>query len=432
MKIFENFSFRKLLSNKKIAILLSVFVAFFFWLIISIEETPEREREINKVHINVNTDEIFGETNLKVVGDISQTASVKVYGPNYLVSSLTPDDIIVKADLSMIKGANEYEISLFAQPKSGNSGYVIRSISPERITVKLDYYETKTIEASAVIDGYGRLDDDDYIYDSVFTSNNSANLDIKVSGFRTDLNKLSSIEFRASTDEIVTETKVFTEPDIVLLDAEGKELPAENYELSEQSSNIALAVSKEKTISVSPQYVGMWNSSIANALSGCWKTDTKTLTLKGPPDVIDSMTKLEYQNPIDLSKLYSSDGRKKTFELTPKLSNGVSISDATQTIVFEFDLSSLTTKVFKVTAFDHEGTLPNGINVSYKNEYSVKVCGPKNVINRLSADDLYLYIDLSDIKAGDVGTKTIKGQLKSRNNDAVWMIDTCDVSVKIQ
>ena len=431
MKLLEKFSFRKMLLNKKIAIILSIFMAFFFWLIISVEETPERERVINKVQINVNTDDIFGNTNLKVVGDIAQTASVKVFGPNYLVSALTPDDIIVEADLSKVNGANEYELSLFAQKKSGSSGFTIMSLSPETITVNLDYYETKSIEASAVIDGYGRVDDDDYIYDAIFTANNSPNFKIDVSGFRNDLNKLSSIEVRASTDEIVTETKVFGNSEIFLLDSRGNKLDSDNYQLSVETAPLALTVSKEKTIAVTPSYAEIWNRSILNTLANSWTTSTKTLTLKGPPETIDSITKLEYVNPIDITQLSASDG-SKTFELTPRLPDGVSISDATHTVSFTYNMSRFANKVFNIASFEHEGTLTEGIKVTYDKKYNVTVCGTKSVIASLSAKDLYLFVDLSDLKVNDSGTKTVRGVLKSRSNDAVWMVGSCDVAVKIQ
>lgn len=432
MKFLNNFSVRKLLMNKKIAIALSVVVAFFFWLIISIEETTELERTINKVQIEVNANDILGNKDLKVVGDISQTASVKVHGPNYIVSVLSSDDLIVEADVSKINGAGEYELSLLAMKKDGGSGFSIISMSPSTINVKLDYYESKTIDATAVIEGYTRADNDDLIYDSVFTTSNRTTLPITVKGFRNDLNKLSAIEVRANTDEVISETKIFPDSEIVLLDKEGKELEQDNYELSVESASIALTVSKEKLVTVTPAYNGVWNSNIVSALMSCWSSDIKTLTLKGPPETIDSIKSLEYVNPIGLSELAASSGKTKSFELTPKLPDGVSISDATQTVTFTFDLSKLGDKKFRINSFDDEGTLAQGINVSYDNQYWVTVCGLKNTVKSLDEADLYLYVDLSSIKQGDSGTKSVRGILKAKDNSAVWMIGNCDVTVKIQ
>ena len=55
MDFFKNLNTRKLLSNKKIAIALSVLIAFVFWISVSIEQKPEREQTFNNISIEVNT-----------------------------------------------------------------------------------------------------------------------------------------------------------------------------------------------------------------------------------------------------------------------------------------------------------------------------------------------------------------------------------------
>ena len=430
MKIFKDFSVRKLLFNKKVAIGLSLFVAFFFWLIIAIDQSPERERTINKIQIEVDTSSIWGNETLKVVGDISTTASVTVYGPNYIVSALTADDISVDADLSNVKGPNTYELTLVPSRKGNESDYNFVSISPQTITVELDHYETKTIQAVPIIEGFDRVDRDDYIYEPIFTDGNLSTLSVDVKGFRKDLEKLSKIEVHASTDELIAESKFFSEPEILYLDDKGNALDNKKFSLPYESIPIAMMVSKEKTLGVAPSYKNMWNPQIAATLNNCWTTETKTLTIKGPPTVIDSISSIEYANPIDLSSLSSSNSQK-TFELIPKLPEGVTISDAVDKVVFKYDLSRYTVKNFYITNFSHEGTLKSGLSVSYDKRYSVTVCGPKNTINSLKASDLYLSLNLSEMSESNIGTNTVGATLKSNKNVSVWMIGSCDVTIKL-
>lgn len=430
LKFFKDFSLRKLLFNKKFAIGLSLFVAFFFWLIIAIDQSPERERTINKIQIEVDTSSIWGNESLKVVGDITTTASVTVYGPNYIVSSLTADDISVSADLSNVKGANTYELSLVPSRKNNDSAYNFVSISPATITVELDHYETKTVEAVPIIEGYDRIDRDDYLYEPIFTDGNLSVLSVDIKGFRQDLEKLSKIEVRASTDELLTESKVFSEPEVIFLDKEGNILEKDKYTLPYDSIPIAMMVSKEKTLSVAPAYTNMWNPQIASVLNSCWSTDTKSLTIKGPPTVIDSISTIEYVNPIDLSQLSSSDSQK-TFELTPKLQEGITISDAVDKVVFKYNMSRFSVKNFYITNFAHDGTLKPGLSVSYDKRYSVTVCGLKNTINSLSSSDLYLSLDLSDMTDNNIGTNAVAATLKSNKNISVWMVGSCDVTIKL-
>ncbi len=388
MNFFKNFSIRSLLFNKKIAIGLSVFVAVLLWLIIAIDQSPERERTISKLQIQVDTSSIWGNENLEVVGDIATTASVTVYGPNYVVSSLSPEDITVSADLSKVTGANTYEISLIPTNNGKENNFSFVSISPATITLEFDYYESKTVEAVPIIEGYEKVDGENLIYDSVFTSGNKSTLSVDVKGFRKKLNKLSKIEVKASANEVISESKVFSDPKILLLDDEGQALDSADYNLPYENLPIALMVSKEKTLNVAPTYSNMWNSQIAAELKNYWKTETKTITLKGAPNVIESISAIEYENPIDLFKLSDSVGKKVTFELIPKLPEGVTISDAIEKISFNFDLSRLAVKNFYITNVSHENTLKSGLSVAYDNHYSVTVCGPKYIVNSLSASDM--------------------------------------------
>ena len=135
MKLFNDFSFRKLLFNRKFSIALSIIVAFIFWLVIVIEQNPERTQTLNNIPIEVTTQgTIWGDQGLEVVNDITQKATVTVYGPNYIVSSLKSDDVKIRADLSSVNGAGTYTISLSAVRDSSTSGYSFTHISPYTIT----------------------------------------------------------------------------------------------------------------------------------------------------------------------------------------------------------------------------------------------------------------------------------------------------------
>ena len=81
MKFFQNFSIRKLLYNKNFAISLSIVVAFVFWLIISLDQNPERERSFSSVPITVSTQgTILAEQGIDAVNkdSILQSASVQL------------------------------------------------------------------------------------------------------------------------------------------------------------------------------------------------------------------------------------------------------------------------------------------------------------------------------------------------------------------
>ena len=54
MEFLKKFSFKKLFYNKRFALTFSVVFAFIFWLVIAIEQNPERERTFNNIPITIN------------------------------------------------------------------------------------------------------------------------------------------------------------------------------------------------------------------------------------------------------------------------------------------------------------------------------------------------------------------------------------------
>ena len=152
MKFFNNFSFRKLLYNKKFAISLSILVAFIFWLGIVLDQNPEREEVIRDVPIEISTEgTVWGDQGLEVINEITQKATVYVHGPNYIVSSLKNEDVKIVADLSSLNGAGNYSIAISAVRNSDVSGYSFVSVSPSTVSVQFDYIESREFSFSHLI-----------------------------------------------------------------------------------------------------------------------------------------------------------------------------------------------------------------------------------------------------------------------------------------
>lgn len=425
MKPFKDFSLRKLLHDRRFDIAISLIVAFVFWVIIVIDQNPEREQTLNNIPIEVNTSgTIWGEQGLEVVSEITQTASVTVYGPNYIVSSLKADDIKISADLSAIDGSGTHTISLTAVRNSSQTGYSFVNLSPSSITVRFDYVDEKSFTVEPVVEGYGRVEGLTYD-DEVVTNSEQAQIVIK--GPRSDIEQISSVVAFAQTDKVLETTATF-EGEIKLLDVDGEEINKSKFSLSEDKVSISVPVSKTKELTFRPTYSNAWNDNIKKVLDNCWSSDVDTFTVAGPPEVIDALTSIEF-TPIDVTKL-SAKNSDNTFELEPILPNGVRITDGIDAATVSFDLSDFTVRRIKIDKFAHDGTLPEGMSVSYtKNNIYVEVCGKTETLNSLSSDDYYLSVDLS---GAVIGEYLVNATLKTNNNDAVWQVVSCEVGVKLK
>ena len=155
IKIPGNFSLRKLLYNKRFTIPFSLITAFALWLIIMINQNPERERTFTDIPVNINLENTFAaENKMEIIGDISEQRSmVTINGPSYVVSALKPTDFYVYASAAAINAPGEYQLEVSGSKNTAVSDYEIVSISPSTVNVNFDYIDTKEFTVKAKAEG---------------------------------------------------------------------------------------------------------------------------------------------------------------------------------------------------------------------------------------------------------------------------------------
>lgn len=424
MKVIKNFSFRKLLYNKKIAILLSVLAAFLFWLIIVIDQNPEREQTFSNLPIDISTEgTVWGDQGLEVVNEIAQKASVTVFGPNYIVSSLKSDDFRISADLSAVNGAGNYIINLTAVRNSEKSGYSFINVSPSTITVQFDYFDQKEFTITPKVEGYQRVDG--FVYDDAVVANTEEQM-VSVKGPRSVVSKISSVIAYAFTNKEFDTTTTF-DSSLKFIDSDGKEIDSRNLDLSLESVKVSVPVSKTKTLKFIPSYINIPNTAVVETLNKCFTADINAFTIAGAPELIDSINNIEF-TPVDITKITSKNA-KNIFEVKPLLPNGIRIIDGFETVSVSYNMSAFTVKKVKITHFDDEDTLESGLVADYSNEIYVEVCGKSSVLNSLSTKDYFLSVDLSNTTKGEA---LVKATVKNTMNSAVWQTSDCEIKVVIK
>lgn len=421
MNILNKFSIRDLLHNKKFAIFFSILVSFIFWLVISIEQNPEREQTFNNLPINISLQgTVLEDMGIDVVDDsMLKTASVTVYGPNYIVSSLKDDDIKVNATISDITAPGTYTVNLSAVRNSNKSDYSFVSVNPSSITVKFDYIDTKEYTVTAKVKGVsavGGLIAEDPIV------NGLENGVIIIKGPRTKMEKISSVVAFADINKTLSVTTSF-DAKLQLLDADGKELDKSNFTISEEKLKVSVPISKKKVVTLSATF-DKAEQALIDGLK--YTYDTSRITVIGPPDTIDSLNTIEL-SPVDVSKLSLLNS---VFEVTPVLPDGVKILDNITSVKVSFNLSGYAQKTIDISniksknkpsdisGFESSGKLKN-----------VVICGPSNVISQITADDLTAYIDLSGKSAGE---HNVSVYITSDRYSSVWAIGSYNLSVVLK
>ncbi len=420
MKIKE-FSFKKLLYNKRFTIPISIVVAFTFWLFITISQKPNMDRTFSKLNVNINLENTLVASNdMSIIGDISkQEFTVVVRGPSYLVSSLTDSDISLYASAATVDEPGEYNLEVSASAGGINSGYDIMSITPSTVKVSFDYIETK--EFSITPSAVGATAEEGLIAENGVVSGTESDT-ITVKGPRTLINKIDSVVAVAEVNKTLASSETF-DADIIIYDSKGKEIDKENLTLSTEKVKLTVPISKKKTVPVKVEFSNIPKGFDTSTIKAT--VDYASVTVIGTPATVEKITSVSL-SPIDITAVSKS---SSSFDVSAKLPEGVRMLDSVDHFTVKLDVSNYSEKTVTVSEVEYTG-LGKGLKpqsgVVIKN---VKICGPRNVISRIKESDVLAEISLADKKAGE---HTVNASIKFKNHKAVWAVGAYSTTVTIK
>ncbi len=421
MKFKTNFSFRKILNSKKTISLISLVLAFAFWVAISMSETPTINSVVNNIPFTLETDgTVVSELGLdEISGVTEQTVSVRITGPSYVLNQINESDISVTASLSEVTKPGEYQLELTANKKSFASEYTITEIVPAYITAKFDYIDTKQFTIIPKITGVIAVDGLEK-GDPVVADLGSDTITVK--GPRSEIQKIGSVVALAEVNEVLGETKTY-DGKVILYDENSKELNKDKYTISASSVKISQPILKSKTVPLRPTFINVPNGYLATPLKTNLSIDE--INIAGPAESIDDISYIELP-PINFNQISKSNN---SFDVKVVLPGGVKSVDSIDTVSVKVNLSSFSEKRFtinKIIAMGNSGTNSVELKNAIKN---VKICGPSSVINSISANDLYAEVDMTDKTKGDY---IVTVNIKSEKYQNIWQVGTYQATIKVK
>ena len=419
MKFLKKFSFRKLLYNKRFTVPFSIFLSFVLWMVISVNQKPIIDRTFSNIGVNINLENTFaGENKMEIIGDISdQKFTVLVMGQNHIVTGLSASDISLYASAATVDSPGEYKLTVSASVTGED--YEVVSISPKTVKVTFDYIETKEFTVTALAEGATAVEG--LITEPAVVSGMESNT-ITITGPRTVVNSIETVVAKTQVNKTLSASETF-DADIVLLDNDEKEISTENLELSTQKVQITVPISKKKSVPVKVDFTnvpGGFNKESVTAT-----VDHSTVTIIGTPETVDKITEITL-SPIDISAVSKN---STTFEVSPKLPEGVRMFESFESFNVTINLSGYTEKTITVSEISYVG-LDGGLKATASGSIkNVKICGPSSVVNKLSASEIYAEIDLTNIKAGE---HAVAAKINFRENNNVWAVGTYETTVTVK
>ena len=396
----RRFSLNAFMHNRTASMIFSIAVAVVIWGAVVFGSPTLQERHI-RVPVTVDLTGSYAESiGLCLVGDSEFSVQVQVSGRWTVISKLTEEDLRVRAEVSTINNAGKQTLTLRASRNSAEDDYEIESILPDTISVVCDYWDTTEFSVVTNLNGT-KTTDANMLCTPFLDTDMFPNGKVKISGPRSVLSKVASVQARITNPQTIEQTTVF-DAELVALDADGKELDMSQCEFLDLSSfNIKV------TVPVEAVRVIDFHCTVLNTPAGLAELGDKLITIS-PPSItivgplanvetfVDSVKNL---TTIDFDKL-KADNLTQVFSLN--LPASVRVLDGTSEVSVSINVEDFSSKEFELPI---GSTLKNTklLNVpagmqaqALSTTVKFTVIGKTSYLNRLEPKDFTAELTLPD------------------------------------
>lgn len=412
----------KLFKDKRIVFAVSLLLSFLLWLVVSLFLRPTGETVISGVGVNVNVQSgILGELGLSAIEGAENTVNVTISGQRSVIGGISAEDISISPSLSGVSGAGVYELELRANNNSGKD-FEIVNISPSAITVKFDKYVDKIVKVEYKINGDYNIPDE-FIQEKTYVRPEI----ITVTGPETDLASIDKayveVEFSGDYHESFSQ-----EGDILLLDGNGTVVSYNQnvVSLSESTARVYVPIHKRVSLPITFEYTNI--PEFFDTANIKYSISPEEITVEGEDYLLDKYSDI-FVGYVDMSDI-TLENPSVTFGVS--LPEGLNVQDDVDEIVVDFDLEGYVESEFNATQINIINVPKDYKVTSNANKVSVKLIGPVDVINSISAKDIVVQVDLSTREITQTGQYRINAEVFLPGGENAWAIGNYSITVTVK
>lgn len=408
MKI-PKFHLDSLWQNNTFFKVISVVIACIIWVVVAMNMKTDIPREIKEVPVTMDNQTSFiTRMGLTIIGDESLFVDVTIEGQRLVVGSIKPEDIAVSVDLSSVNGAGNFSLPLVAENVSGKD-FAISSISPSTVNLKFDRMVTKKFNVDVKMEGLV-VPEEGYLMEEAVVSPTQ----VSVTGPDTDIAKIAKCVVLVDHEGSLTKTTAFTS-DIVLLDKDGNKIETSGLTMDVKQAEVTVPILKTVDLPVKVEFLNAPTNLDLEELE--YAVSNETVTVAGPVDEIDKYSEI-ILGYIDFKALDLESNFTFDVELPE---NFINVAH-TETVTVTFDWTDMVAKEFTVTNLSLVN-VPSDYDARLLTDRvtKVKIIGPAQVLETMTADDLVGQIDLSkrSIETGQFKTAVT---ISAPSKNLVWAV----------
>lgn len=420
----KRLSFTSLFNDKRFVLILSFVISFVLWMWVAIEKSPETQRVISGIPVQINLENSVPEQlGLYVFGNSEFTVDVTVKGKKYVTSSLTADDIVVTANTNYVDSSGVKTLQLKVAQKDSDSDYEIASYSANYIEVYFDTYKEVELPLEGKIETSltSIVPEGCIVGDTVLSRNT-----VLISGPATEVNKIVSINANITVDEVLDKTTAF-DPVFKIVTNDGSDLEYVKMETDEREITVTVPVLKEVTLPTVVEFRNAPSYFINNPL--LYSVYPSKVRVAIPVDMIDT-TREFVVGTIDFADI---SGSINTFNFdVNQINSALKITDMNATkFTVKIDASEMVSKTISVPFSNF--TVNNNrddynVSISQDKNISVKIVGKESHIDSISAENLTIVVDTTEQEINE-GVTTVSGVVRVMGDYPCWAVGKYDVKV---
>ncbi len=405
--------------SKTIRVIISILIAFCVWLAAMLA-APEINKVIRGVPIEVD---IPTSMALEVIDGNQTTVAVFLDGKQYEIGNYTNKDIVVQADLSVVKGAGIYDVPLIV-PESPNQKYTVSSINPSSVTMTFDNQMTNEFEIEIDISGLKIPKDYTSPHDEVVLEPST----VRVVGAQGVVSRIAKAVVEVSFDEEVRTTQKLKQ-EIVFYDANGRKVEvagAPGVHPDATTCNITIPVKKMMRLPLTLSFLNTPNAFPLEQLS--YTLSQETLWVAAEESEIKNYSEL-ILGFVDFKQLNLAESSKMIFDVTlPEGFTNLDKVDSVEVVFKNPNIASapISLKNFKLI------NVPSGFDVTVNpSALRAEIVGSRSIVNGIGPGDFVVELDFAGVDLSP-GKHEFPVSIYAPTKGFVWAVGDYSVMITVK
>lgn len=415
---------RTILDDRRVRLALALVLAVLAWIIVTIAVQPGTTISLSGVPVDFSYDSTaYTSKGLSIVDAPDQTVSLTISGDGYTIGDMTADDFVVYPDYSSVISSGEKTLQLRVRCLTADADSVSVMIAGTNRTVKVlfDIVEEKTLPIRVRKQNDLTIEEGYILYDSAASADS-----VTLSGPSGELDRIASCVAEVGYAEAMHSTQI-VQSELRYYDENGEEIQFDYVTADRETVDVTLVVYKLAELPIAVSFINTPQDFDASVLR--YALSHESLTVAGPEGVIDSLSTLSI-GAIDLST-FTLD---KEYVMPVRLPSGIVSQENISTITVSFDCSELTTKTMNLPPECVQViNLPASYQLTVESQrlMNVVLCGPADVLEALSVEQVVAQIDANDFSVV-LGQQNLACSIYVPSSNKVFAIGSYVVQCRIE